>query len=266
MLSLEGHLVSVQYLPLNFSLLTHELLRTAIKLNDNHNNGKFKPDGILRILGRQVGFPTLLIEVAHSQKEEELLEVGIRWLMGSHGRIRTVVLIKINYPLPVQKVKIWVYRAVEDRDAIRIKKWGPKIIYCPPPASLPEPDQTLNFSLKDILGERIMSLPANKRRNYVKIPFRLLATWCHTALGDLVLHNPNESTELATMLGKRMRSPISDIEQTSQGEAADDTSTTTHSDRDDKLYTPPCSTAPVASSQGRNVRDSTKRARRTSED
>jgi len=250
---------------LNFSL-THEFLRTAIKLNDNHKNGEFKPDGIIEILGRQVDFPTLLIEVAHSQEEKDLLKKGIQWLMGSHGRICTVVLIKINYPLPVQEVKIWVYRAVEDRDEIRIKKWGPKIIYRPPPAGLPEPDQTLNFSLKDILGERIVSLPANKRRNCVKIPFRLLATWCRTALGDFVLHNPNESTELATMLGKRMRSPISDIEQTSHGEAADDTSTTTHSDQDDKLYTPPRSTAPIASSQGRNVRNSTKRARRTSED
>jgi hypothetical protein len=243
-------------------------LRTAIKLNANNNIGEFKPDGTIRILGRQVDFPTLLIEVAHSQTEKELLEVGIRWLMGSHGRICTVVLIKINYPLPVQEVKIWVYRAVEDRNVIRIEKWGPKIIYRPPPASIPEPDQTLNFSLKDILGERIMSLPAHERRHRVSIPFRLLATWCHTALRGFNLHNPDESTELATTSGKRMRNPTPDIEQTSHEEAADDTSTTTDSDQDDKLYMPPRSTAtaPIPSSRGRNVRKSAKRTRRTSED
>jgi hypothetical protein len=239
-----------------------------MKLNDNHNNGEFKPDGTLWILDRLVDFPTLVIEVAHSQTEEELLKVGKRWLMGSNGHICTAVLIKINYPLPVQEVKIWVYRIVEEGEVRRITKWGPRIIYRPPPASIPEPDQTLNLSLEDILGERTTSLQAHVRRHRVSIPLRLFATWCHTALKNFVPHNQDEmvdeSTNIATKLGKRIRSTSSDIEQTSQGEAADVTSATTHSDLDDGLYRASRSTAPIASSQGRNVRESTKRARRTS--
>lgn len=225
-------------LPLNYSLLTYKLFRIALRLDDNNNSGEFKPDGTIWIKGRLVDFPTLIIEVAHSQTEEDLFKVGKRWLMGSNGRICTVILIKINYPLPVQEVKIWVYRVVEVGEERHITKWGPGIIYRPPPAILPEPDRTLNLSLEDILGEEIESLPGHQRRRHVSIPFHLLARWCHNALEYFIPQNlrrvAGASAKLESRLGKRIRDAESDIAQTSNGDTTDATTTITHSDQDDE--------------------------------
>ena len=252
-------------LPLNYSLLTHKLLPIAIKLNDNNRKGEFKPDGTLWISGRDEDFPTLILEVAHSQTEEDLLKVGKRWLMGSNGRICTVILIKINYPLPVQEVKIWVYRVVEVEQERRISKWGPGIIYRAPPATIPEPDRTLDLSLKDVLGKSAVLLPVDIRQRSVSIPFHLLALWCQSALEDIVWPNAARiltTTKTQSKLGKRLRTPESDEEQTSQ-ETVVTSSPSTHSDKGDR-YRPSSSKAPIPSGQGREIRPSTKRARQSS--
>jgi hypothetical protein len=253
-------------LPLNYSLLTHKLLPTAIKLNDNNRKGEFKPDGTLRILGRDERFPTLILEVAHSQTEEDLLKVGKRWLMGSNGRIRTVIMIKINYPLPVKEVKVWVYRVVEVEQERRITKWGPGIIYLAPPATIPEPGRTLDLSLEDILGEYIDLLPVDVRQRRVSIPFHLLALWCKNALEHIAWPNADQilaTTKEQSRLGKRLRTPELGEAQTSQ-ETAVTSSPSTHSNKSDRGYRPSSSKAPIPSGQGREVRPSTKRARRSS--
>ena len=253
---------SISNLELLFANL--QTLCTAIKLNDNGNNGEFKPDGTLWILGRLVDFPTLIIEVAHSQTEEELLKVGKRWLMGSNGRIRTVIMIKINYPLPVKEVKVWVYRVVEVEQERRISKWGPGIIYRAPPATIPEPDRTLDVSLGDILGKYLGLLPVDVRQRRVSIPFHLLALWCKNALEGIVWPNADEILTTANeqlTLGKHLRTPESDEEQTSQ-ETVVTSSPSTQSDKGDG-YRPSSSEAPIPSGQGREVRLSTKRSRRS---
>jgi hypothetical protein len=253
-------------LPLNYSLLTHKLLPTAIKLNDNNRKGEFKPDGTLRILGRDERFPTLILEVAHSQTEEDLLKVGKRWLMGSNGRIRTVIMIKINYPLPVKEVKVWVYRVVEVEQERRITKWGPGIIYLAPPATIPEPGRTLDLSLEDILGEYIDLLPVDVRQRRASIPFHLLALWCKNALEHIAWPNADQilaTTKEQSRLGKRLRTPELDEVQTSQ-ETAVTSSPSTHSNKSDRGYRPSSSKAPIPSGQGREVRPSTKSARRSS--
>ena len=216
-------------------------------------------------MGRDEDFPTLILEVAHSQTEEDLLKVGERWIIGSNGRIRTVIMIKINYPLPVKEVKVWVYRVVEVEQERRISKWGPGIIYRAPPATIPEPDRTLDLSREDILDEYLELLPVDVRQRRVSIPFHLLALWCKNALEHIVLPNADKiliTTKLQSTLGKRLRTPESDEEQTSQ-ETVVTSSPSTQSDKGDG-YRPSSSKAPIPSSQGREVRPSTKRARRSS--
>ena len=185
--------------------------------------------------------------------------------MGSNGRIRTVIMIKINYPLPVKEVKVWIYRVVEVEQERRITKWGPGIIYLAPPATIPEPDRTLDLSLEDILGELLGLLPVDVRQRRVSIPFHLLALWCKNALEHIALPNADQilvTTIIQSTLGKRLMTPESDEAQTSQ-ETAVTSSPSTHSDKGDRRYTPSSSKAPIPSGQGREARPSTKRCRRS---
>ena len=161
---------------------------------------------------------------------------------------------------------MWVYRVVEVEQERRISKWGPGIIYRAPPATIPEPDRTLDLSLEDILGEYLELLPVDVRQRRVSIPFHLLALWCKNALEHIAWPMADRiltTTKEQSTLGKRLRTPESDEVQTSQ-ETAVTSSPSTHSDKSDRGYRPSSSKAPVPSGQGREVRPSTKRARRSS--
>ncbi|KAI9759824.1 MAG: hypothetical protein M1840_003082 [Geoglossum simile] len=82
----------------------------TIRLEHNGYSGDFKPDGGLSYEDRSTTVPVLVVEVAHSQTEGELLRAGRRWLKGSGGFVRTVILLKLNYPAPVTNIRIWVLR------------------------------------------------------------------------------------------------------------------------------------------------------------
>jgi hypothetical protein len=132
-------------------------------------------------------------------------------------------------------------------------------------ATIPEPDRTLDLSHKDVLGKGVALLPVDIRQRSVSIPFHLLALWCKNALEGIVWPNADKilmTTEEQSTLRKRLRTPELDEEQTSQ-ETVVTSSPSTHSDKGDR-YRPSSSKAPIPSGQGREVRPSTKRARRSS--
>ncbi|KAI9854794.1 MAG: hypothetical protein M1813_000860 [Trichoglossum hirsutum] len=125
-------------------------------------SGDFKPDGMLTFRGRGTIFPVIVIEIAHSQPEEELLGKGTIWLK--------------------------VFRLHEDDHKMWIDRWGPKIIW-KSDGPLPDPDRSLELSMEDIFGERINELPLDHEYQSltIPIPLRDLWSWCTLSIHDLRL-------------------------------------------------------------------------------
>jgi hypothetical protein len=184
----------------------------AIELKDGPYQRKFKPDDSIYIKGRSIDFPTLIIEVAHSESETKLLCSGIRWLRGSAGCIRTAILIKLNYPGPITDIRLWVYRLRRQAGEKTIAKWGPKVIYRAPPGTLPEPNLSLDLSLEDIFHEYVSGLPPTHpaHTQTISIPFTAIAQWCAAVLqppDPPARIAPNIRASLAACLEERWGEP-----------------------------------------------------------
>ncbi|TDL19322.1 hypothetical protein BD410DRAFT_900346 [Rickenella mellea] len=175
------------------------------------HGSRYQPDGLLAPLGRDQNFPTVVLEVAHSQSQDFLLQKGMQWLEESNFRIRTAILIKINYPLPLRDIKMWVYNLRHDGDDWEIVKTGPKTIYRhTEDLTATELDDTFDLGLEDVLAEFFTAIsPPNHPHHQVKllISVRDLKKSCTTLLRpswpvEMVEH---AKKLMPDVLGKRIR-------------------------------------------------------------